>query len=930
MKIAQTDLYLLQLASSSFICEVVQRLPELQRTMTMEFFGDSDVDSFSETSTDDQDDIFSIYSGRAQSIFSNLEDSIGKIDDFLSFERGFVHGDIVCSVANPSGQMGKIVNVKTFVDLENVFGKFIRDVNSEKLLRMRSILVGDYVIHGPWLGRVEKVIDNVGILFDDGTKGEIMATDQAKLSLLSPNLLDDSLYPYHPGQRINVGLPMGSKSTGWLCGISKKSQNEGTIFSVEVGFVCVDWISSAIVGVSSTLPPPPRQLDPKNLTLLSCFPHANWQLGDWCILPVADLSSNLGVMCQNKSEVGLQRRDFNSNFDEMFSIVKKKIKVDVMWQDGSCSTGLDSHSLFPASVVNAHDFFPEQFVLQKASSDDLILSTSQRWGVVRYVDANELTVKVTWSAKDLDEGRTDETVSAYELVEHPDFSFSIGDIVFRSEKDQLVDQSDRMTMKNAHTFESKDHDVDLSEAQRICFLSSIGNVIGFKDGDIVVQWASGSTTEAAPYQILRMEKDDGSVATHVLHEENVTGFDDEMAEYERQSEDHQDLSDINATVDCQNDQRNSRFFSLSHAAMALFTSISANFFGSHGSPSLPQATSCAHTIDEGNIFYGQDVLDSCDIFSSIPTMIGNEFDADGKMNLKQELKESSENAELPPLTGNKGSRPFIQFDVVGDCSDHHFVNGVGERAALSQMKKGWVKKVQQEWSILEKDLPETIFVRIYEERMDLLRAAIVGAPGTPYHDGLFFFDMTLPPDYPHVPPLVHYHSGGLRLNPNLYESGKVCLSLLNTWNGTGSEVWNPGNSTILQVLLSLQALVLNEKPYFNEAGYDKQIGRAEGEKNSVSYNENAYLGTCKSMLYLLRKPPKHFEGLVEEHFERRSQHILSACKAYMEGAPIGFETRTEHEKGNSTGFKIMLAKLFPKLVEAFSDKGIDCRRFIEL
>ena len=103
---------------------------------------------------------------------------------------------------------------------------------------------------------------------------------------------------------------------------------------------------------------------------------------------------------------------------------------------------------------------------------------------------------------------------------------------------------------------------------------------------------------------------------------------------------------------------------------------------------------------------------------------------------------------------------------------------------------------------------------------------------------------------------VHYNSGGLRVNPSLYESGKVCLSLLNTWKGTGSEAWNPGGSTILQVLLTLQALVLNEKPYFNEAGYDKQIGRADGEKNSVSYNENAFLVTCKSMLYLLRKPPK--------------------------------------------------------------------------
>jgi ubiquitin-conjugating enzyme E2 O len=214
--------------------------------------------------------------------------------------------------------------------------------------------------------------------------------------------------------------------------------------------------------------------------------------------------------------------------------------------------------------------------------------------------------------------------------------------------------------------------------------------------------------------------------------------------------------------------------------------------------------------------------------------------------------------------------------------------------------------------------------------MDLIRAAIVGAPGTPYHDGLFFFDIYLPPEYPHEPPMVHYISGGLRVNPNLYESGKVCLSLLNTWTGKGTEVWNPGSSTILQILLSLQALVLNEKPYFNEAGYDQQMGRAEGEKNSVSYNENAFLMTCKSMLYLLQKPPKHYEALVEEHFSRRSQYILMACKSYMEGAPVGCDAefgQNEHQKGGSTGFKIMLGKLFVKLLEAFSGKGINCSQF---
>jgi len=37
--------------------------------------------------------------------------------------------------------------------------------------------------------------------------------------------------------------------------------------------------------------------------------------------------------------------------------------------------------------------------------------------------------------------------------------------------------------------------------------------------------------------------------------------------------------------------------------------------------------------------------------------------------------------------------------------------------------------------------------------MDLMRAAIVGASGTPYHDGLFFFDICFPPEYPNEPPV---------------------------------------------------------------------------------------------------------------------------------------------------------------------------------
>lgn len=67
-----------------------------------------------------------------------------------------------------------------------------------------------------------------------------------------------------------------------------------------------------------------------------------------------------------------------------------------------------------------------------------------------------------------------------------------------------------------------------------------------------------------------------------------------------------------------------------------------------------------------------------------------------------------------------------------------------------------------------------VWVRAYEDRMDLLSIMIAGPAKTPYEDGLFMFDVQLGGEYPRAPPLCHYISYcSDRLNPNLYEDGKV-------------------------------------------------------------------------------------------------------------------------------------------------------------
>ncbi|KAK1380351.1 Ubiquitin-conjugating enzyme [Heracleum sosnowskyi] len=228
--------------------------------------------------------------------------------------------------------------------------------------------------------------------------------------------------------------------------------------------------------------------------------------------------------------------------------------------------------------------------------------------------------------------------------------------------------------------------------------------------------------------------------------------------------------------------------------------------------------------------------------------------------------------ELCLQNPNGISKKFPQFDSVTDASDHVYFKS--NNTLITSTNTPVYKAIMKEWKILDKNLPDSIYVRIYENRIDLLRAVIVGASGTPYHDGLFFFDFFFPAEYPNKPPLVRYKSFWFRINPNLYETGNICLSILNTWPGPS---WQPNESTVLQVLVSIQGLVLNEEPYYNEP-----IVITSSNK-SKKYSDNVFALSCQTMIQLLRKPPLNFEEFVVEHFRDRGRSILTACKAYMNG-----------------------------------------------
>ncbi|KAK2982816.1 hypothetical protein RJ640_021306 [Escallonia rubra] len=240
-------------------------------------------------------------------------------------------------------------------------------------------------------------------------------------------------------------------------------------------------------------------------------------------------------------------------------------------------------------------------------------------------------------------------------------------------------------------------------------------------------------------------------------------------------------------------------------------------------------------------------------------------------------------------------KEFRNYDIVTDPpADHHYLSTKPVHASTK-----FAKAISKEWRILATSLPETILVHVYSTRFDLMRAAIVGAKGTPYSDGLFFFDIFCPGNYPASPPKVHFRSHGLRMNPNLYSNGSVCLSLLNTWSGRGEEKWTENKSTVLQVLVSLQGLVLNSEPYFNEPF---RFGLFENLLSS-NYKDNIFELSCKLMIYTLENPPVDFADFVEWHFQGR-----------VHGIVMNFKDDNGGSKSRS--------RLLCRLVAAFEENGI--------
>lgn len=150
------------------------------------------------------------------------------------------------------------------------------------------------------------------------------------------------------------------------------------------------------------------------------------------------------------------------------------------------------------------------------------------------------------------------------------------------------------------------------------------------------------------------------------------------------------------------------------------------------------------------------------------------------------------------------------------------------------------------------------YFHVEDNNINIVYVMFVGTEKTPYEGGFYFVKFEYPTDYPMQPPKATYCTQGIlqnnikiRFNPNLYTCGKVCLSMLNTWNGPG---WVPTN-TIANVLPAIQALVLNELPLQNEPGFELSDILILKKYNTII----EYANIKTAVIEMFNKPPPKFE-----------------------------------------------------------------------
>jgi baculoviral IAP repeat-containing protein 6 (apollon) len=122
------------------------------------------------------------------------------------------------------------------------------------------------------------------------------------------------------------------------------------------------------------------------------------------------------------------------------------------------------------------------------------------------------------------------------------------------------------------------------------------------------------------------------------------------------------------------------------------------------------------------------------------------------------------------------------------------------------------------------------------------------------------------------------------------------------------EQWNAKTSTLLQVLVSIQSLIMVPNPYFNEPGYQSSMGSAHGKAQDKAYSDNIRYQTAQwAMVNQMKSPSPGFEEVIRAHFAIKGDIILKQLEQWA---------------SESTQFKAM----WPAMIESYKTELESIRR----
>lgn len=198
------------------------------------------------------------------------------------------------------------------------------------------------------------------------------------------------------------------------------------------------------------------------------------------------------------------------------------------------------------------------------------------------------------------------------------------------------------------------------------------------------------------------------------------------------------------------------------------------------------------------------------------------------------------------------------------------------------------KRLIRDLQMLHNCAEHNMFFVDINSSLDNIDIILIGHEDTPYEGGFFWIQMKPSERYPYESPKAQYMSPvyGLRIHPNLYCEGKICLSILGTWAG-------PPWTSLLNfetIGITIQSL-LNDNPITNEPGNENILVSSH---KAQSYNLVVKYTTLLSIIKFLKNEYKISSDLQNKITQYISKNLEKYNKLFNDIKELGIYNTENH------------------------------------